>query len=513
MTKRLQALVIRTSSWPVFRWAYAVLYAVGLLWLVARLRRVPEILSLELRPPRRGHCFGSSDLDLRALTVPLGAREFFALADRLADVLLPGGTWLRIFDVYAFPEPEYALQAMIVAQSTVRERRWIQLLGRRPPEPETVENADAFLGRATYDYASMCQELFEGPLDLHHVRLLYSRIFRIDGELRRRSPDAADAQAALARDVLAAAHGPAVRGRVRATSFEALARAHALALSHTTALARAVLATPAAAATGGAAIRAVPPGLPAETLAAAAEACREPLADLAASVDGAIRGAIIGGVPGSRYELRIYLLVRDDLDPEAHVAFCRAVRALFVAANPRVPYRYFRMRYPVILTAPLWRAAGRWYHALRSVEEHWLLTRHGVVVWGEDWRADLAEPTRDAVVRSAAIAVADLRNRIWGALHHRRPAQLMDLVAGRVPALWLVLARSLIATSPAEAVDACVAHGFPHADTLVELHRGVDGRGYRELPLVDDPFWQPALAALSTWLDDLTTRAITALRE
>ncbi len=562
MNTRLQDFVIRTSPWPPFRWAYAAVYGAALLWLVARLRAVPEIRSLELRPPRRGHCFGSSDLDLRAETAPLTAADFFALADRLAHLLLPGGTWLRIFDVYAFPEAEYELQSTLASQSSVRDRRWIRLLGRRPRtaarnEGHGVERngedgeeraaepareraaarggdpADAHLGRATYDYASLCQDVLEGPLDLHHTRLAYGRVLRIDAELaardaagegdRRETPAVvaretpAGVSHELAREILAAARAPVLRGRVRLASFEALARAHALALAETTALARLALERAPSASTSAAsalepALTLVEPAVAPDTLDAAVRGCRPPIAELCASVGGAIRSAVLGAVPGARYEYRTYLVVRDDLTVDEHVELCRRLRAVFAAAEPRIPYAFFRLRYPIVLTDPLWRAAGRWYHALRPVEEQYFLRRHGVVLWGEDLRADLVEPDRAAVLRSAAIGVADLRNRIWGAIHHRRPKQLADLVAGRLPALWLVLARSRVATSPAEVLQGCLAEGFPHAAVLAELDRRLAGRVPEALPPVEDAAWRPAIDALTDWLDDLAKLALAAVR-
>ena len=508
MNRRLQELVIRTSPWPPFRWVYAGVYAVALAWLIARLRRVPEIRSLDLRPPRRGHCFGSSDLDLRAEVAPLSARAFFAFADRLADVLLPGGTWLRLFDLYAFPETEYELQNAIVAQSIGRERRWIRLLGDRRvmPQPPAAP-ADAALGRATYDYAALCQELFEGPLDLHRTRLVYGRVTRIHDERRARGDAVGDASD-LAAEVLAAAR-PVGRGRVRRASFTALARAHAVALADVSALASDVRR----AADDGATrtIEVVPRGTPPHTLEATVRSCREPLAALGAAARGAIRSAVLGAVPGSRWEYRITLVVHDDLTVEQHVELARAVRDLFVATNPALPYTPFRLRFPLVLTSAPWATSGRWYHALRPVEEHWFTARHGVVLYGEDLRDDVGAPGDAALMRSAAVGVADLRNRIWGALHHRRPRHLADLLAGRVPALWLVLARARVATSPAEVVAACMEHGFPRADVLAALHERLTGVRAEDVPPVDDAVWRPALDALTDWLDELAALALAAV--
>ncbi|MGH7899787.1 MAG: hypothetical protein ACREQQ_17660 [Candidatus Binatia bacterium] len=518
--QRLREFVIRTSPWPPFRWAYAAVYGAALVWLVIRLRRIPEIRSLDLRLPRSGHCFGSSDLDLRAETEPLAPSRFFALAERLADVLLPGGTWLRIFDLYAFPATEYALQARVAPRSARSERRWIRLFGKRRPADEPHEKTvpgtvsagdadDARLGRAMFEYTWLCQYVFESDLDLHRARILYTRIMRIDEELRARSAGREHVPPDLAREVLDAASGPALGGRVRRASFEALARAHALALAETTALARIVLERPRPPSPDT--VEPMSCGSLPDTLGAAIGACREPVAAFCASRRGMIRSAVLGAAPGSRYDHRIYLLARDDLGIAEHVELCRSARELFVAANPTVPYAFFRTRYPIVLTPRLWRAAGCWYHALRSVEEHYFLVRHPVVIWGEDPRAELVAPDRSAVLGSAAVAVADLRNRIWGALHHRQSAHLADLLGGRIPALWLVLARSRVATSAAEAVAGCVEQGFPHARILAELDDRLAGRHPRELPRVEERIWRPAIEALDDWLDDLAARALSAV--
>jgi hypothetical protein len=506
----LQNFVIRTSPWPPLRWGYAAVYAGALLWLVARLRRVPEIRSVDLRFPRTGHCFGSSDLDLRAAIAPLSVPEFIAFAERLAHVLLPGTSWRRIFDLYAFPEAEHELQRRLGSHSAVRHERWIRVLGAgTPPAGAAAEDGDARLSRVMYDYVSVCQGVFEGPIDLHHTRLLYSQVVRIDREARAGGACADTIPGSPDADVLAAAHRVAVRGRVRCASFAAAARAHALALAEATALARALPAG--AAADGDGSIALVAPGAPADTHAAAIDGCRHAVAALCESTGGAIRSAVLGGIPGCRYEYRIYLVVRDDLDGDAHLALCRAVRELFVLAQDRIPYELFRLRCPTLLTPALWRAAGRWYHALRPVEEHYVLQRHGVVLWGEDSRAEIGAPTADAVRRSAALTIADLRNRIWGALHDRRPRALADLLTAYVPTLWLLLARSLVATSPAETVAGCVAHGFPHAHVLCELDGRLAGVPATGVPGVDDPMWRPALEACTEWLDDLTRMALAAV--
>jgi hypothetical protein len=510
--RQLREWIIRTSPWPPLRWLYAAAYGVALAWLVIRLRRVREIRSLDLRLPTSSHCFGSSDLDLRAEGVPLRVPEFFALAERLADVLLPPEpNWRRIFDFYLFPAGEYELHGRLRPPATRSDRRWIRLIGRHPlPEAPSREPQEACLGRALCECSWIGLYLFETELDLHRTRILYSRVLRVDAELRGRRGDRGQVRPDLIRAVLDTAEQQALRGRVRRTSFDALARAHALALAETTELARSLVEQEEVAHSSDVALTV--PAVTPDTLDAAVRACRQPIVDLCESAAGVIRGAILGATPGSRYEYRIYLLVRDDLDVEQHVALCRSLRELFVLDNSTISAAFFRLRHPVVLTRTLWGVLGRCYNPLRSVEEHYFLTRHGVVLWGEDARGELQAPGRAAVLRSAAISVADLRNRIWGSLHDRQAAQLADLIAGRIPTLWLLLSRGCVATSPAEAVAACREHGFPHAAALVDLHQRLAGRHPRELAAVDHVTWRPALDALADWLDDLVGRALAIVR-
>ncbi len=186
----------------------------------------------------------------------------------------------------------------------------------------------------------------------------------------------------------------------------------------------------------------------------------------------------------------------------------------FLAAGIRsqdMPFGYFRLRHPKISTLSVWRARSRWYHSLRPVEECYFIERHGVVLWGEDLRHDCAPPVNRAVVRSAAAAVADLRNRIWSALHHDQPPRLADLIVGRIPALWLLLAHMGIATSTEEAVMACSSNGFPHWEDLRALRRRLAGLPFTSLPSTRDPVWSACLQSLSDWLDGLATMALHAL--
>jgi hypothetical protein len=148
---------------------------------------------------------------------------------------------------------------------------------------------------------------------------------------------------------------------------------------------------------------------------------------------------------------------------------------------------------------------------VRPVEECFFLTRHGVVLWGDDIRGDFAQPATVDIIRSAAIATADLRNLIWGAVHDRRPRRLIDALLGRVPALWLLPAGSIIATSSAEAVAQCAAAGFPRVSLIEELREKLGAMIPEKLPSPDDPMWKPALEASSMWIDEICQMAIARL--
>ena len=141
-----------------------------------------------------------------------------------------------------------------------------------------------------------------------------------------------------------------------------------------------------------------------------------------------------------------------------------------------IPSTWLRLRHPMVLTPAIWRASSHWYHALWPVEEFFFFKRHGVVLWGRDPRDALTvAPSAIDLIRSAAIAVSNLRNGIWEASHSRRPRQLVDAILGRIPALWLLLAHSTVATSSEEALAGCAEAGFPQISILDELQKRLAG--------------------------------------
>ncbi len=358
-----------------------------------------------------------------------------------------------------------------------------------------------------HDYGYICRDLFERTLDLGAVRLIYKKMMQIHQETEGRLTSRA-ATAAPSSPILETAAAAALEGRVRPAGFDDLARAQAFALNEVTSLCRE--------SRDEICPEEVQPALVDETLApetlqAAVDSCLA-IAAFCASLGGSVRSAILGAVPGCSYEYHIYLIVPDDLDGARQLDLCRRIRELFTGpgAYQRIPHRYFRLRYPTLLTHSAWRARSRWYDSLRPVEECYYIERHGVVLWGEDLRHDGPRPVRQAVLRSAAVAVADLRNRLWSALYLDQPVRLADLIAGRIPALWLALENVRIATSAPEAVSACGSNGFPHWEKLDTLRRRIAGLGPQDLPPVRDPSWQPCVDSLSDWLDGLNAMALRA---
>jgi len=508
LAKRVQDAVIRTAPYHPFRAVYSVSYGAALRWLMGRLKREPQIQSVDLRQPRGRRCFGSSDLDLRVQTLPLSAPAYFALAGRFSDVVLAEQLWLRIFDLHLGTPAELELHHRLASQWYDRGDRWSRLHGAGEPAADAPGPRNAYLGRIMHDYGYICRDLFEGTLDLGAVRIIYRKVMQIHQETEGRLA-ARTATAAPSSRILETAAAAALEGRVRPTGFDDLARAQAFALNEVTSVCRESSDEPCPQEVQPAVVEDT---LAPETLQAAVDSCRPSIAAFCASRSGSVRSAILGAVPGCSYEYRIYLIVPDDLDGALQLDLCRGIRELFTGpgAYQRIPYGYFRLRYPTLLTHSAWRARSRWYDSLRPVEECYYIERHGVVLWGEDLRHDGPRPVRQAVTRSAALAVADLRNQLWSTLYLDKRARLADLIVGRIPALWLALENLRVATSAPEAVSACASNGFPHWKKLETLRRRIAGLGPQGLPPVRDPSWQPCIESLSDWLDGLNAMALRA---
>ncbi len=254
--------------------------------------------------------------------------------------------------------------------------------------------------------------------------------------------------------------------------------------------------------------------IPPANLPAVIGSCSAAVSELCARLAGRVESAILGCVPATWFDFRIYLIVRDGLDSRELVEVFRAIREIYTANDSyrRIPSTWLRLRHPMVLTRTMWRASSRWYHALRPVEECFFFKRHGVVLWGRDPRDALTvAPSAIDVIRSAAIAVSDLRNGVWQASHSGRPRQLVDAMLGRIPALWLLLAHSTLATSSEEALAGCAEAGFPQISILDELRKRLAGLRPQNLPSTEDALWKPALEASCDWLDDLVARALERL--
>ncbi|HYA35924.1 MAG TPA: hypothetical protein VEF03_09895 [Candidatus Binataceae bacterium] len=436
------------------------------------------------------------------------AEEFFAVADRLANILLAENAWLRVVDLHLFPSCELKLQRRLQSQSFNEDPRWYCLFGTPTAiATNSVAPSDEFLGRAAYDYAFICKELFQGTLDLHATRLLYTKAGRIHRTLGTILPWSPDLSSDF-REVLQAAR-ESERGRPRKASFPELARAHALALKELSMACECALRKP----DGSRAMAMTRECIAPETMDAAVASCRETIGRLCNDLQGTLRSAMLSAVPGCAFEYRVNLVLDDQAKPEEVIAVSKAVRALYSSptVHQQIPREYFREFFPLVLTKSAYAASARCFHALRPAEESAFLRRHGVVLWGENLRDCAILADADETRRSAAVASADLRNRIWAALHLNQPHRLLDLLMGRIAALWLVLARSEVATSPGEAVMGCVRAEMPNAEILENLYRCTAGRRRSELPGVHDNLWKPALDALTHWLDDITGMALHAI--
>lgn len=514
ISNRIQRAIIRSSPYPPFRWIYGAAYGAMLLWLMIRVRRIPAIRYLELRAPRKGHRFGSSDLDVRAETKRLGAAEMFALHNRLADVLQPSSRWKRILDFYIFGPAEAKLQRRL-GPISFGESRWIRLIGPKAI-PDSNERAappleNGALCRAMYEYGCLSQELFEGSPKIHFAWTLYRRITRIDDGFGS-SRGILDTECALLRDRVTMRADSLMRGgplrEVQPSEMEEL---FALALSEVNSISETTQRHADAAHDSN--FRSIVDAIPPDNLSDAIGSCASAVTGLCERLAGHVQGAILGCVPATTFDYRIYLIVRDGLGRQERAEVFRAIREIYAAKDTyrRIPNTWLRLRHPMVLTPSMWRASSRWYHALRPVEEFFFFKHHGVVLWGKDLRDELDDPAPLDVIRSAAISVSDLRNGIWGAVHSRRPRQLVDALLGRIPALWLLLARSTIATTPPEALAGCAAAGFPLIPALYELRNRLAGLRLESLPGTDDAAWKPALEASSIWIDEIAAMALTRL--
>jgi hypothetical protein len=421
---------------------------------------------------------------------------------------------MRILDFYIFGPQEAQLQRRLGPMS-FGTSRWIKLLGPKSVPDAATQSVrpaeNAVLCRTMYEYGYLSQELFERTPDLHLTWTVFRRFKRIEdgfgAQTRTLEPEYRD----LRERMMARAESLVAGGRVRELESSDLEELFALALAEVDSIAD-DFASRGNAATGAIFHSTEKPIAP-ENLPDAIGSCAAPVKALCAQLNGRVQSAILGCVPAASFDYRWYLILRDGLSIRDRIEVFRAIRVALAASGPPrgIPNTYLRLRYPMVLTHAMWRASAHWYHALRPVEEGFFFQRHGAVLWGDDLRSELAAPAALEVIRSAAIATADLRNIIWGAAHDDRPRRLADTLLGRVPALWLLLKTSAVATSSAEAVRGCAAAGFPDASALEELRARLAGLPAAKLPSVRDPIWKPVLDASSKWVDDIAEMALARL--
>jgi hypothetical protein len=517
LTTHIQRAVIKSSPYRPFRWIYGAVYGAILLWLMIRVRRIPEIKYLELRAPRSDHRFGSSDLDLRAETTQLTGSEFFALSNRLAAVLRPSNRWMRILDFYIFGPTEAQLQRRL-GPISFGDSRWIRLLGGSKSTQESAQefavqppSKNAVICRTMYEYGCLSHELFEGSPGIHATRTLYRRMTRIEDGFGA-GPRAVNAEHEWLRECISRqADRIAQGGPLPELEPSDLEELFALALYEVDSISEASECPGDVASVLS--FQSIGESIRPDNQTEAIESCAAAVSELCSQLSGRVQSAILGCVPATSFDYRIYLILRDGLRMQEHVEVFRTIREMYTAKDSyrRIPNTYLRLRHPTVLTSSMWRASPRWYHALRPVEEFFFFMRHGVVLWGNDLREELIQPSTADVIRSAAIAASDLRNGIWGSIHDRRPRQLADALLGRIPALWLLLAQSTIATSSGEALAGCAAARFPQISLLDELRERLVVCRPEHLPNTDDPVWKPALEAASLWTDEIAQMALARL--
>jgi hypothetical protein len=365
--------------------------------------------------------------------------------------------------------------------------------------------------RAMYEFGCLSQELFEGRPGLHATRTLYRRLMRI-GDGFGSNPRPVDSEYERLREHISrqadriASGGPLPKLEpFDLQELFALALYQVDSISETSECSGDV--------ERDLSFQSMGESIGPENLTEAIESCSAAVRETCSQLSGCVQSAILGCVPATGFDYRIYLILRDGQGVQEHIEVFRTVREIYSAEDSyrRIPSTYLRLRHPTVLTPSIWRTSSRWYHALRPVEEFFFFRRHGVVLWGNDLRGEQTQPSAADVIRSAAIAVSDLRNGLWGSVHDRRPRQLADVLLGRIPALWLLLAKSTIATSSGEALAGCAAAGFPRISLLDELRERLAGVRPEYLPNTDEPVWKPALEATSIWTEEIAQMALARL--
>ena len=510
---RLQRFVIRTSPYPPFRWIYALAYAAILGWLVIQIRLISQIKRLELRAPSPGHRFGISDLDVRAETEHLTTEQYFRLSERLSHFLRPSRQWRKILDFYLFEPQEWELQRRL-GPISFGSAQVTRLLGSKRGAAESIiypQAPNASLCRSMYEYGSLLQQLLEEDLTLPAAWAALRRFKRIDNTFAAKRLELSSEDLELREDFIERTDHLLAGGPLREMQDADIERLFCVVLAEADALSKDVI--PCALASRDSPFELIATSISPDNISDAIDSCASGVAGLCSRVASYVDSAMLGCVPASTFEYRFYLILRPELSISERAEVFRAIRAEYRSkgSHRRISSEFLRLRYPMVLTPAMWCASNRWYHALRPVEEFHFLSRHGALLWGRDLREDLIEPAAIDLIRSAGIAIADLRNLIWEAMHDRRPRRVVDILTGRIPGLWLLLARSIIATSSAEALAGCIASGFPKVEIIQELRAQTMGKRPKSLPPAADSIWKPALEASSKWIDEVARLALSRL--
>lgn len=484
-----------------------------LAWLVVKVRRVPQIERLELRAPNQGHRFGVSDLDVRAETARLNTEQYFRLRERLSPFLRPSNRWRRILDFYVFGPDEWELQRRL-GPISFGSARMVRLLGSKRSEVDSTPDppaSNALLCRTMYEYGNVLQQLFEETMTLASTWSALRRFKRLDDGFAAKRLDLSAEDLRLREDLTKRAARIVAGAPLYQMQNSDIEELFCIALAEADASCKDAIKcglTP-----RDSTFEPIGIAIPPDNLSDAIDSCSSGVGGLCERVEKYVQSAILGCVPAATFEYRLYLILRQDLSISERAAVFRAIRAEYKleGSHRRIRSEYLRLRYPMVLTPAMWRASSRWYHALRPAEEFYFLARHGAVLWGSDLRAELTEPSAIDLVRSAGIAVADMRNLIWEAFHDQRPRRIVDILTGRIPALWLLLARSIIATSSAEALAGSAGSGFPAVEIIQELRTHTMGKRPRKLPQATDPIWRPALEASSNWINEIAALALARL--
>ena len=481
---------MRTSSYPPLRWAYAAGYGAILLPVVARLRLTAEIRSVQIKLPGGPFCFGSSDIDLWGVVAPVSLPAFLALCDRLSNLLEPQHALGRIIDLYLLSEAEAELRGRIESQSSMSHRIRLTGAGQRLCRTEAGPEQSR-LGRVMYRFMNMSRMVMRAPLDAHQARILSKSLLNIDQEWRRQPSGFAGSPQYGA--VIATAYDSA-RGKLINPEGDAQAPG---------VLAAALEAADAISVEFSAPSDKSGEFVPAEYAAApmglelAIAKVRRPIDRLCADIGEMLSAVMLGGNPGFDYVWRTYFIVREGLSPADRMK----VFSWLASAKVRDFFQRFSLGYPIVLTSSMWRSMHRWYHPDRPVEEFYFFKRHGISLWGEDLRDQLSAPGREDVLRSAAISIAHIRSQLWRAVHAGQARHLSNLLLGRLPTLWLLLTRGVVATSSGEAMETVHAESLPHVEALASLHATLRSLSPRELPSTSESVWTPVLEKATEWID------------